>query len=101
MLLQFLENGVKLLESLYAGSVRLGKLTEKQATAILGNLQPSLSYEDLKNVDIVGFDIKFYVYMVLVLSFLLLICIYIYYWSVVGDKFHFSDEGILSVTNNS
>ncbi|CAH1781961.1 unnamed protein product [Owenia fusiformis] len=50
---QFLEKGVKMIQDLYAGSVRLGKLTADQAKYLLSNLKTSLSYDDLSTVDCV------------------------------------------------
>ena len=53
-LLKFLDRGVGILKDLYAGSVRLGKLSQAKADAILAMLKPTTNWSDLKDVDTVG-----------------------------------------------
>ncbi|XP_013398851.1 peroxisomal bifunctional enzyme isoform X3 [Lingula anatina] len=50
---KFLDRGVKMIQGLYAGSVKLGKMSEQDAKKTLSLLKPSLRYEDLKDVDVV------------------------------------------------
>ena len=51
---QFLDRGVKALQALYEGSVRLKRLTPDQAKVNLSRLSPTVSYQDIKDVDIVS-----------------------------------------------
>ena len=53
-LLQFLKKGVSKLQSLYEGSVKLGRLSPEQAKKRLDLLKPTTDYQLAKNVDIVS-----------------------------------------------
>ena len=51
---QFLNKGVAVIRAMIAGSVQRGKMTSKQAEVTGNLLTPSLNYDDIKNVDMVG-----------------------------------------------
>lgn len=50
---EFLAKGVALLNSLFQGSVAVGKTTEAEVKKRLGNLKTSVTYESLRDVDLV------------------------------------------------
>lgn len=50
---KFLKSGVKLIENIMAGSVKLGKVSMETAKRAATLLKPTLSYDDIKDVDLV------------------------------------------------
>lgn len=50
---EFLAKGVALLKSLFQGSVAIGKTSETEAKKQLGNLKTAVTYESLRDVDLV------------------------------------------------
>lgn len=48
-----------LLKSLFQGSVAIGKTSETEAKKQLGNLKTAVTYESLRDVDLVSKDNKF------------------------------------------
>ncbi|XP_061186168.1 peroxisomal bifunctional enzyme-like [Saccostrea echinata] len=50
---KFLNNGVKLIENIMSGSVKLGKVSMETAKKASTLLKPTLNYSDLKDVDLV------------------------------------------------
>lgn len=50
---KFLQSGVKLIENIMAGSVKLGKVSMETAKRAATLLKPTLSYDDIKDVDLV------------------------------------------------
>ncbi|XP_048753819.2 peroxisomal bifunctional enzyme-like [Ostrea edulis] len=50
---KFLQSGVKMIENIMAGSVKLGKVSMETAKKAATLLKPTLNYNDLKDVDLV------------------------------------------------